>query len=169
MAKNSPYQNFPSIYSLIFWKRTIRITSIQKLGRFIVAFGSYRSKTLKLALNGHNSAIPWPKIRHLRIFPAYRVWFSERGPSEQIPYQKLGRFIVAFGSYRPKTLKIGLKWTKFRYPMSKNFFDQKIFSGHLSHVQTNFMQKIRKKNWTVKAVGPECTYERTYGRTRVNL
>ena len=42
----------------------------QKLGRLIVAFGSYRSKTIKLALNGQNFAIPWPKIRHIRIFPA---------------------------------------------------------------------------------------------------
>ena len=41
--------------------------------KFIVAFGSYRPKTVKLALNGQNSAIPWPKIRHIRIFPAYRV------------------------------------------------------------------------------------------------
>ena len=34
-------------------------------------FGSYRSKTLKLALNGQNFAIPWPKIRHIRIFPVF--------------------------------------------------------------------------------------------------
>ena len=45
----------------------------KKLGIFIVAFGSYRQKTLKLALNGQKFAIPWPKIWHIRIFPAYRV------------------------------------------------------------------------------------------------
>ena len=43
------------------------------LGRFIVAFGSYRPITLKLALNGQNFTIPWPKIRHIRIFAVYRV------------------------------------------------------------------------------------------------
>ena len=49
----------------------------KKLGRFIAAFGIYRSKTLKtvnfgqnMALNGQNFAISWPKIRHIRIFPA---------------------------------------------------------------------------------------------------
>ena len=52
----------------------------KKLGILIVAFGSYRPKTLKLALNGQNFTISWPKIRHIRIFPAYRVWFSQRGP-----------------------------------------------------------------------------------------
>ena len=45
-------------------KKTIRTTSIAKLGRYIVAFGNYRKKTLKtvnfgqkMALNGPNYAI----------------------------------------------------------------------------------------------------------------
>ena len=71
----------------------------KKLGRFIVAFGSYRPETFKLALNGRNFAIPWPKIRRIRIFPVYRVWFSQRGPYEQLPIKKLGRFIAVFGKY----------------------------------------------------------------------
>ena len=32
----------------------------------------------------------------------------------------VGIFIVAFGCYRPKTLKFDLKWTKFCYSMTKN-------------------------------------------------
>ena len=58
----------------------------QKFGRFIVVFGNYGPKTLKLALNGQNFANPWPKICHIRIFPAYREWFSQRRPWEQLPY-----------------------------------------------------------------------------------
>ena len=47
-----------------------------KLGRFIAAFGSYRSKTLKTVNFGQkwpNFGLKWPKIRHIRIFPAYKV------------------------------------------------------------------------------------------------
>ena len=40
---------------------------------FFVPPSSYRPKTLKLALNGQNFAISWPKIRHIRIFPAYTL------------------------------------------------------------------------------------------------
>ena len=47
MAKILPSQNFPGIQSMIFSKKTIRTTSIPKLGRFTAAFGSYRPKTLK--------------------------------------------------------------------------------------------------------------------------
>ena len=51
---------------MIFSKNTIRTTSIPKLGRFIAAFGSYRSKTLK---NGYfGQKLPnfdhfWQKMR----------------------------------------------------------------------------------------------------------
>ena len=65
--------------SRAFSKRTIRTTSRPKLGRFIAAFGSYRSKTLNTVNFGQKMA-KWTKFRHIRIFPAYRVWFSERGP-----------------------------------------------------------------------------------------
>ena len=47
----------------------------------------------------------------------------------------------------------------------KKNFDQKIFGGHLSHMETQLHAKIKKKNRTVKAVGPEHTDERTNGRT----
>ena len=42
---------------------------------------------------------------------------------------------------------------------------EKIFGGHLSHMETQLHAKIEKKYRTVKAVGPERTYERTYVRT----
>ena len=44
-------------------------------------------------------------------------WFpNKESKFKEIPYQKLGRFIAAFGSYRSKTLKIvnfGQKMPKF--------------------------------------------------------
>ena len=58
-------------------------------------------------------------------FPGIQSMTFQRKRLEQLPYQKLGRFIAAFGSYRPKTLKtvnfapkwpnFGLKWPKFRH------------------------------------------------------
>ena len=59
---------------MIFSKRTIRTTSIQKLGRFIAAFGSYRSKTLKTVnfdQKWPNFCLKWPKFCQIRIFQAY--------------------------------------------------------------------------------------------------
>ena len=43
---------------MIFSQKTIRTTTIQKLGRFREELGKYRSKTLKMALTGQNIAIP---------------------------------------------------------------------------------------------------------------
>ena len=79
-----------------------------------------------------------------------------------------------FGRYRPKTLKngyFGQVWPNFDHfwPFwgSKNFSTEKNFGGHLSHMETQLHAKNQKKNRT--AVGPEHTYVRTHGRTRVNL
>ena len=108
MAKFWPSQNFPGIYTMIFSKETIRVVSIskkiqdtvwlvprkeskfkevpyQKLGRFIAAFGSYRSKTLKtvnFCQKWPNFHLKWPKFHQIRIFQAYRVWFPQRRPQE---------------------------------------------------------------------------------------
>ena len=41
---------------------------------------------------------------------------------------------------------------------------KKMFDGHLSHMETQLHAKIRKKYWTIKAVGPERTNGRTYER-----
>ena len=49
-----------------------------KLGRFIAAFGSQSKKHSKQSILAKNGLI-WTKSRHIRIFPAYRVRFSERG------------------------------------------------------------------------------------------
>ena len=114
MDKNSPYQNFPSIQSMIFSKRTIRTTSIQKIRNIHSGVWKLQAKNSKIGLK-------WTKFRysmasHITIFPAYRICFSQRRPKEQLPYQKLGRFIAAYGSYRPKTLKtvnFGQKMAKF--------------------------------------------------------
>ena len=56
---------------MFYRKRTIRTTSIpKKLGRFIAAFGSYTSKTLKTVIfcqKWRNFRLKWPKFRQIRI------------------------------------------------------------------------------------------------------
>ena len=52
------------------------------------------------------------------------VWLVPRKESKfkEVPYQKLRRFIAAFGSYRSKTLKtvnFGKKWPNFRLKWPK--------------------------------------------------
>ena len=56
--------------------------------------------------------------------------------------------MVAFGRYRPKTLKngyFGQKWPNFDHfwPFwgSKNFSTEKNFGGHLSHMETQLHAK----------------------------
>ena len=92
-----------------------------------MAFGSYRPKTLKLALNGQNFAISWQKFA-ISGFSRHKEYdFFQRGPYEQLPYQKLGRFIAAFGSYRAKTLKtvnFAQKMAKFWPQMTKFWLSQ---------------------------------------------
>ena len=86
----------------------------------MAAFGSYGSKTLKNVNFGQNFGHKWPNFGHFRIFRVYRVQFSQRSSQEQLPYQKLGTFMAAFGSYGSKTLKnvnfgqnFGHKWPNF--------------------------------------------------------
>ena len=110
----------------------IRTTFTQKLEGFIVEFRSYGPKTFqsvnfgqKWPISGHK----WPNFGHFRIFPAFRVWFSQRRPYAQLPYKKLGGFIAAFGSYRSKTLKnvnFGQKWPNFGHKWP-NFGHLRIF------------------------------------------
>ena len=61
----------------------IKRSSIQKLGRFIAAFGSYRSKTHKTVNFGQkwqSFSLKLPKFCQKRIFQAYRVCFPQRRP-----------------------------------------------------------------------------------------
>ena len=91
------------------------------------------------------------------------------GPNRSTGDQKLWRFIAAFGRYRPKTLKngyFGQNGQILTILGVKNLFDQKN-SCYLSHMETQLNAKSQKKYWTVKAVGPERTYERTNKRTNV--
>ena len=133
--------------------------------------GQKLSKLSILTKKWQNFGLKWPKFRHIRIFPAYRVWFSQRWPQVYFPYQKLWKFIAAFGRYRPKTLKngyFGQKWQNFDhfwpFRRSKNFSTEKIFGGHLSHMET----QLHAKNYKKILNGQGCrtgTHARTYVRT----
>ena len=85
----------------------------------------------------------------LKIFPAYTLRFSQRRPQGYFPYQKLRKFIAAFGRYRPKTLKngyFGQKWPNFDHFGGKKFSTEKFFGGHLSHMETQLhAKKLEKK------------------------
>ena len=100
-------------------------------------------KISKLALNGQNFAIPWPKLPISEFFRHIEYDFLKEDHKNNFHNKKLGRFIAAFGRYKPKTLKngyFGQKWPNFdhylRFLGVKKFFDQKLFGGHLSHMET---------------------------------
>ena len=61
---------------------------------------------------------------------------------EQLPYQKLGRFIVAFGGYRSKTLKT----VNFGQKMALNGpnFATSEFSQHIEY---DFLKEGHKNNF----------------------
>ena len=65
---------------------------------------------------------------------------------KEVPYQKLGRFIAAFGNYRSKTLKtvnFGQKMAKFLSYMAKNFAKSE-FSRHIEY---DFLKEDHKNNF----------------------
>ena len=83
------------------------------------------------------------------------------------------RRLEVIGQKHSKTAilaKNGQILTIFGHFGAKKIFRPKNFLMSFKVVwRPNFMQKIRKKYQTVKAVGPELTYPRTHERTRVNL
>ena len=64
----------------------------QKLGRFIAAFGSCRSKTLKTVNFGQiwQNFCLMAKILPNQNFPGIQSMIPQRRPQEQLPYHKLG-------------------------------------------------------------------------------
>ena len=95
-------------------------------------FGSYGPKTLKPVNFGQkwpNFGLKCPKFRHIRTFLAYRIWFSQRKSEEQLSYQKLGRFIAAFGSYNKnsQTCQFRTKWPNFGLIKCPQFCHIRIF------------------------------------------
>ena len=109
----------------------------------------------------------WPSQNFSGI---YTMIFTKK-TTRVVSIPKIMKFIAAFGRYRPKTLKnvyFGQKWPNFDHfwPFrgSKNFSIEKIFGGHLSHMETQLDAKNQKKI----SNGQGCrtgTHERTHGRT----
>ena len=165
---------------MIFSKRTIRTTSIPKIRKIHNGVWKLKAKNLQNCQfwpkKWPNFRHKWPNFGHLRIFLAYTLWFSQRRPQGQFPYQKLWKFIAAFRRYRPKNTQKWLFWPKMAkfWPFLailgvKNFFRPNFFQcqskwyGDLTSCQN------QKKYQTVKAVGPELTYARTHIRMTANL
>ena len=90
----------------------------------------------------------WQNFEYLRNFQAFRMSFFQRKLHEQLAYQKLGRFIAAFGSYRSKLSQLsilakkwpnfGLKWPKLRHI--------RIFLAN----EYDFLKEDHKKNFHTK-------------------
>ena len=73
--------------------------------------------------------------------------FSRR-PEKQLSYQKLGRFIAAFGSYRPKTLKT-LNSGKNGQILALN--DKNFAIPEFSwHIEYDFLKEDHKDNFHAK-------------------
>ena len=126
----------------------IQRSSVQKLGRFTAVFGCLCQKLSKqsiFAKKWPNFRLKWPKFRQIRIFQAYRVWFHQRRPQEQLPYHKLRRFIAAFGSYRSRTLKtvnLGQKMALNGPNFAISEFSQ--------HKEYDFLKEDHKNNFHTK-------------------
>ena len=113
-----------------------------------VPYQSYRSKTLKtvnFCQKWPNFCLKWPKFRQIRIFQAYRVWFPQRIPQEQLPYHKLGRFIAAVGSYRSRTLNT----VNFGQKMALNEPNFAI-SEFSQHIEYDFLKEDHKNIFHTK-------------------
>ena len=98
-------------------------SSIPKLGRFIAALRSYRSKTLKTVNFGQkrqNFCLKWQTICHNQNFPGIQsMIFSEKTiRTTSIP--KIRKIHSGVWKLQAQNSKTGLKWTKFRYSMAKN-------------------------------------------------
>ena len=113
------FRIFPAYRVWFSLRRPYAQLSYQKLGGFIAAFGSYRSKTFRSVIFGQkwpNFGHKWPNFGHLRIFPDHTPTFSEKVHQNSFLEQISRKFIAVFGSYRSKTLKnvnFGQKWPNF--------------------------------------------------------
>ena len=93
-----------------------------------------------------------PNFSHIRIFPAYRIWFSQRRPQDSIPYKKIWKFIAAFERYRPKRAKngnFGQKWQNFGniriFPAYRILFSQRTpqYFFHIKNI-TKYIAAFKK-------------------------
>ena len=92
-----------------------------------------------------NFRLKWPRFRQIRIFQTYIVRFTQRRRQEQLPCHKFGRFIVAFGSYRPKTLKLALNG-QILVLNGQNF----AISEFSRHIEYDFLKEDHKNNFHTK-------------------
>ena len=86
---------------MIFSKKTTRVVSIPKLGKFIVALGKYRPKTLK---NGYFCQ-KWPNFDHFwpflgikKFFNRKNIWWSSKSYGDTTSCKKLENKRAMLGS-----------------------------------------------------------------------
>ena len=73
----------------------------------------------------------------------------ERVKIQRSSYQKLGRFITMFGSYRPKTLKTCQYWPKNGQILVLNGQNSAI-SEFSRHIENDFLKEDHKNNFHTK-------------------
>ena len=165
---------------MIFSKRTIRTTSIPKIRKI-------HSGVWKLKANNLQNCQFWPKNCQILATHGQILAISEffrhihydflkedhKGSFHTKIYENLYRCLEDIGQKHSKMAilaKNGQILIIFGHFVGQKIVRPKKFLETIEVVwRPNFMQKIRKKYQTVKAVGPELTYARTYIRKRMNL
>ena len=149
---------------MIFWKRTIRTTSIPKIRKIHSGVWKLSEK------NSHNcqfwpkNGLKWTKFRHIKISPAHRVLFSKRWSSEQLPYQKQDPvWLVPPKESKFKEVKKGRKICNYFWKIeAKN--SQKgrnlVENGQIlnifefpRHAEYDFFKEDHKNNFHTKKLG----------------
>ena len=129
MAKNSPYQNFPGIQSIIFSKTTIRKTSILKIRKIHSSVWKLYAKNSQncqfwpkngqiLVLNGQNLAISefsW-HIEYDFLKEDHKNNFHTKNQEDsQRRFEVIGQKLSKLSILAKKWPNFGLKWPKFRH------------------------------------------------------
>ena len=125
MAKNSPYQNFHGIYSMIGSPERVKIpwSSIQKIRKIHSCVWKFIGQKLSkqsilakngqiLVLNGQNFAIS-EFSRHIE-YDFLKVDYKNNLPKIKKIHNGVWKLLA-------QNSKIGLKWTKFCYFMANKY------------------------------------------------
>ena len=128
-GQNSPYQNFPGIQSMIFSKKTIRTTSITKIRKI-------HSGVWKLQVKNSQNCQFWPKNGQILVLNGQNFAISE------FSWQRCLEDIGQKHSKIAILAKNGQILTIFgHFGGQKIFSTEKIFGGHLSHMETQLHAK----------------------------
>ena len=162
-----PYQNFPSIQSMIFSKRTIRTTSVPKIRKIHSGVWKLKAKNLQ------NSQF-WAKFLTISEFSGIYTMIFSRKTTKVVSIPKIMKIYSGVWKIQAKNTQKCLFWPKWPnfdhfWPFwgSKNFSIEKIFWGSSkSYEDTTSCKKLEKNIERSRLQDRNTrTHARTYVRT----